>query len=91
MRCVHDGFVNAVQLAYYLSPLFQFKDIVEILDFSLRIRVLCHSAISRIFTSTNISPKDDLYFTLGIFGRITRIECRRTAGNQVFAFASALV
>src|ERR1700726_436454 len=84
---LHQWFVSAVYPTFFLSPLFEFEKSVQLRDLSVRTRLWCHNAISRIFTSTNLGRTDDLDRRTCIFGRISRAGSCQCAGDDELAFA----
>ena len=64
---------SVLEASFFLSPRFKFENAVQLRDALLRTRLWCHNASSRIFTSADVSPADDLYVTLGFFSWITRV------------------
>jgi hypothetical protein len=62
---------------------------VQVRDLSVRARLWCHNAISRIFTPTILRLMNDGCLKLRIFGRTTRAESCQCAGDRELAFACA--
>jgi len=62
---------------------------VQVRDLSVRARLWCHNAISRIFTPTILLLIDDRCLKLRIFGRTTRAESCQCAGDHELTFACA--